>query len=195
MHHHATTHNDTQELTRLRRIFLLILHLASLFGHCGWPRQTSVFRFTPSVTLRKENRHGRIECEECRFLSGLRHPNVVQFMGVHYGRDGWGRHQFHHGVHAHGLGILHKDIPCRFPASPQVTRDQHPQRCGIPGLTRYLHSLNIVHRDLNTENILLTEALRAMVADLGVAKLFDREPAVTRTTSSLEFMISCHQIL
>ena len=25
--------------------------------------------------------------EECEILSGLRHPNVVQFMGVHYGRD------------------------------------------------------------------------------------------------------------
>ena len=24
-------------------------------------------------------------CEECVLLSGLRHPNVVQFMGVHYG--------------------------------------------------------------------------------------------------------------
>ena len=25
--------------------------------------------------------------EECVLLSGLHHPNVVQFMGVHYGRD------------------------------------------------------------------------------------------------------------
>ena len=25
--------------------------------------------------------------EECRLLSSLRHPNVVQFMGVHFGRD------------------------------------------------------------------------------------------------------------
>ena len=38
--------------------------------------------------------------EECELLSGLRHPNVVQFMGVHYGRNE--ADITHHGVHAHG---------------------------------------------------------------------------------------------
>ena len=45
----------------------------------------------------------------------------------------------------------------------------------------YLHSIPVLHRDLNAGNVLLTESLRAKIADLGVAKLFDREIALVRT--------------
>ena len=39
--------------------------------------------------VREEDRRAVIERfrEECSLLSSLRHPNVVQFMGIHYGRD------------------------------------------------------------------------------------------------------------
>ena len=54
----------------------------------------------------------------------------------------------------------------------------------------YLHSIPIIHRDLNTGNILLTESLRAKVADLGVSKLFDRKVVHTRTKvpGAMDFM-------
>ena len=47
----------------------------------------------------------------------------------------------------------------------------------------YLHSIPIIHRDLNAGNVLLTESLRAKIADLGVAKLFDREETMQRTNT------------
>ena len=54
----------------------------------------------------------------------------------------------------------------------------------------YLHSIPIIHRDLNTGNILLTESLRAKVADLGVSKLFDRKVMHTRSKvpGAMDFM-------
>ena len=58
---------------------------------------------------------------------------------------------------------------------------QHPQRCGPGYGLAYLHSIPIIHRDLNAGHVLLTESLRAKIADLGVAKLFDRETAMIHT--------------
>ena len=65
---------------------------------------------------------------------------------------------------------MHEDIP----QHPSPLQDQHPQRCGLYGLA-YLHSIPIIHRDLNAGNVLLTESFRAKIADLRVAKLFETD--------------------
>jgi serine/threonine protein kinase len=50
---------------------------------------------------------------------------------------------------------------------------------GIAGAMRYLHSKKIMHRDLKTENILLTQQLEPRVGDFGLSKMIvpidDRE--------------------
>ena len=46
----------------------------------------------------------------------------------------------------------------------------------------YIHSHNVIHRDLNAGNVLLTESLRAKVADLGMARIIDQSVATGRLT-------------
>ena len=112
--------------------------------------------------------------EECVLLSGLRHPNIVQMLGVHCGGDEADISLIMEYMH---MDLEHcmktyPDIP--LPYKTSILRDV------AYGLA-YLHSLNIIHRDLNAGNVLLTESLKAKIADLGVAKLFDRETAMIRT--------------
>ena len=110
--------------------------------------------------------------EECKLLSGLRHPNVVQFMGVHYGRDEADISLIMEYMHMDLDQCMktYPDIP--LPYKTSILRDV------AYGLA-YLHSIPIIHRDLNAGNVLLTDqSLRAKIADLGVAKLFNMKTAM-----------------
>ena len=114
--------------------------------------------------------------EECELLSGLRHPNVVQFMGVHYGRNEADISLI--------MEYMHMDLDQSMKTYPNIPL---PYKTSILrdvayGLA-YLHSIPIIHRDLNAGNVLLTESLRAKIADLGVAKLFDMDTLMHRTKS------------
>ena len=95
-------------------------------------------------------------CEECVLLSGLRHPNVVQFMGVHYGRDEADISLIMEYMHMDLDQCMktYPDIP--LPYKTSILRDV------AYGLA-YLHSIPIMHRDLNAGNVLLTS---------GVARIF-----------------------
>ena len=115
-------------------------------------------------------------CDEVNLLSRLRHPNVVQFLGVHYGRDEADISLIMEYMHMdleHCI-TAYANIP--LPYKTSILRD-------VSYGLAYLHSKSIIHRDLNAGNILLTEALRAKIADLGVAKLFDFINAVHRKTT------------
>ena len=109
--------------------------------------------------------------EECRLLSQVRHPNIVQFLGVY----------FQQGVRVPILvmeflptnltscieqyGILPKEI------SYSILHDVALGLC-------YLHSQTppIIHRDLSSNNVLLTPNLIAKISDLGVARILDITP-------------------
>ena len=134
-----------------------------------------------------EQRTAAIKCfrRECALLSGLRHPNVVQFMGVHCGSDEADISLIMEYMHM-DLGDCIKRYPnIPLPYKTSILRDV------AYGLA-YLHSHNIIHRDLNAGNVLLTESLRAKIADLGMSKLFDRKVVMQRTKTvcpgALDFM-------
>ena len=114
--------------------------------------------------------------EECYLLSGLRHPNVVEFMGVHYGRDEADISLIMEYMHMDLDQCMKKYPKIPFPYKTSILRD-------VANGLAYLHSIPIIHRDLNAGNVLLTESLRAKIADLGVAKLFDREETMQRTST------------
>ena len=112
--------------------------------------------------------------QECVLLSRLRHPNIVQFMGVYSGdneADVSLIMEYMHMDLEHCINT-YPNIPLPYKAS--ILRDV------TYGLA-YLHSSNIIHRDLNTGNILLTQSLQAKIADVGVSKYFDRKVVRTRT--------------
>ena len=97
---------------------------------------------------------------ECSLLSKLRHPNVVQFLGVYEPSDD-PRDM------ALVMEKLYMDLEnfiTKYPHTPlaiklHILRDIS---CGL----LHIHSHGIVHRDLNAGNVLLTHSLQAKVADL-----------------------------
>ena len=109
--------------------------------------------------------------EECHLLSQVRHPNIVQFLGVY----------FQQGVRAPILvmeflptnltscierySILPKEI------SYSILHDVALGLC-------YLHSQTppIIHRDLSSNNVLLTPNMTAKISDLGVARILNLTP-------------------
>ena len=118
--------------------------------------------------------------EECRLISQVRHPNIVQFLGVY----------FHQGEQAPILvmeflptnltscieqyGILPKEI------SFSILRDVAQGMC-------YLHSQSppIIHRDLSSNNVLLNPNMTAKISDLGVARILNLSPPqVSRMTQT-----------
>ena len=109
---------------------------------------------------------------ELRVLVQIRHPNLVGFWGTAL--------DFPTTSSAHPslslvfemchIGSLHKRL---FEESKNCAKLSMLQKITIGmqvavGLN-YLHSKNIIHRDLNTRNVLLTNDLTAKIADFGCA--------------------------
>ena len=104
---------------------------------------------------------------ECVRSSQLLHPNLVQFIGIHYPTPSAGLPWLVMELMYVSLSALvdkyeEKDIPINFKLSILVDVCQGLQ---------FLHSRSIAHRDLSSNNVLLTRHLVAKIADLGMAKL------------------------
>ena len=102
--------------------------------------------------------------QECSLLSKLKHPNIVQFLGIHYTKeDVLLVMEYMHMDLAKCLDT-HPDIP--LPLKLSILLD-------VSYGLLHLHSQTqpIIHRDLTAANVLLTEGLKAKIADLGVSKI------------------------
>ena len=116
---------------------------------------------------------------ECIRSSQLLHPNIVQFMGIHYPSPSaelpWLVMEM---MYISLSGLIEqrvkegKNIPFHFKISMLVDTCQGLQ---------FLHSKNIAHRDLSSNNILLTKHLVAKIADLGMAKVMPRDAGQMHT--------------
>ena len=118
--------------------------------------------------------------EECRLLSQVRHPNIVQFLGVY----------FQQGMRAPILVMeflptnLTSCIECYGILPKEISYSiLHGVALGLC----YLHSQipPIVHRDISSNNVLLTPNMTAKISDLGVAKILNLTPLqVSRMTQT-----------
>ncbi|XP_065915145.1 vacuolar protein sorting-associated protein 35-like isoform X2 [Dysidea avara] len=115
---------------------------------------------------------------ECINCSKIRHPNIVQMLGVHYPTQETGV-----------LPWLVMELMDTSLTQFLVDKQQDVVALNIKismlvdiseGL-RYLHSQDILHRDLSSNNILLTKDLVAKIADLGVAKVVKQSKTMTQT--------------
>ena len=119
---------------------------------------------------------------ECRILSQLRHPCIVQFLGVLEDPRPL----------SNGRPILLMELMeeslTHFLESRQSTLPYHTQvnlTHDIALALDYLHANGILHRDLSSNNILLIGGARAKLTDFGMSKMVDINPRMTRNKQTM----------
>ena len=115
--------------------------------------------------------------QECFLLKGIKHPNIVQFLDTF--RD----------PHSQRLVLLMElmdESLTKFLERSTGPLPYHTQLniCHDVALAlAYLHSNDIIHRDLSSNNVLLIgESNRAKVTDFGMSRLEDMNPRMTPLT-------------
>ena len=119
--------------------------------------------------------------QECRLLSAIKHPHIVQYLGTYIDPES-------------RLPVLLMEL-----MDESLTRFLERSREPLPYHTEvnlchdivlalsYLHSNGIIHRDLSSNNVLLIAGSRAKVTDFGMVKLYD----VNRSTTHLTPLTLC----
>ena len=113
--------------------------------------------------------------QECEFMSAIRHPNIVQYLGMFRDTDT---------CLPALLMELMDDSLTHFLESSMQPIPYHIQVNICHDITlalSFLHSNNIVHRDLSSNNVLLRGNILAKVTDFGMARLGDINPRFTST--------------
>ena len=115
--------------------------------------------------------------QECRILRTLKHPCIVQFLGVLEDPRPSSNH----------LPILLMELMdqslTHFLESRERALPYHIQvnlTYDITLALDYLHENGIQHRDLSSNNILLTASSQAKLTDFGMSKMVDLNPRMTR---------------
>ena len=117
--------------------------------------------------------------QECEFMSAIRHPNIVQYLGMF--RDTDTRLPVL-------LMELMDDSLTHFLESSTQPIPYHIQVNICHDVTlalSFLHSNKIVHRDLSSNNVLLRGNVLAKVTDFGMARLGDINPQATHFTNTM----------
>ena len=105
--------------------------------------------------------------QECNFLSTIRHPKIIQYLGFYQDP-------------ATNLPVLLMELMeqslTHFLEKSSQAVAYHTQVNICHDITlalSFLHSNGIYHRDLSSNNVLLTGNIRAKVTDFGMARLCD----------------------
>ena len=118
--------------------------------------------------------------QECHFLSTIKHPNIVQYLGIYPDPST--------GLPALLMELMDDSLTHFLEGSSQPI-PYHIQVnicCDIALDLSFLHSNSIVHRDLSSNNVLLIgNAVRAKVTDFGMASLGDQSPRATHLTFTM----------
>ena len=113
--------------------------------------------------------------QECRFLDDMKHPHIVEYLGTSHDPDS-------------GLLVLLMELMDES-LTHFLERSQQPlafhievDLChDIAQALAYIHSKDIIHRDLSGKNVLLL-AGRAKITDFGMSKLLDANRRMTPLT-------------
>ena len=120
--------------------------------------------------------------QECDLMSKMRHPNVVQFLGIYQpSPDPRDLTLVMEKLHI-DLGRFigkQRNIPLSIKLS--ILRD-------VSSGLLHIHSHGVIHRDLNAGNILLTEQLCAKVADFGMSRVLPQNISNSHIRGSMTIM-------
>ena len=105
--------------------------------------------------------------QECQFLSDMRHPNVIQYLGTCRDLES-GQPILFMELMDDSLTSFLEQCGIALPFRTQVNI-----ACDVAQALAYLHSHEIIHRDLSSNNVLLIGDSRAKVTDFGMSKLSD----------------------
>ena len=125
---------------------------------------------------------------ECQLMSTLRHPNIVQFLGVTFFPESRLPALVMERLLTSLHDLLAPDPPPLSGAATPLSFFSMALKCSVlnnvaNGLA-YLHEQlpPIIHRDLSARNVLLDSDMVAKVADLGVVRIVPRERAAATMT-------------
>ena len=117
--------------------------------------------------------------QECEFLNTIRHPNVIQYLGMCRDPDT-------------GLPVLLMELMddnlTHFleAATQQIHYHVQVNIChDIAMALTFLHANGIIHRDLSSNNVLMISNVRAKLTDFGMAKLGNLNPRASRLTFTM----------
>lgn len=120
--------------------------------------------------------------QECFLLSQMKHSNVVEFVGVHYGEDKFDltllMEQLSTDLHKYLINHQGTSLIQKVSILLDVS-------CGL----LYMHEQSVTHRDLSAANIFLSPSLHAKIGDLGVSRVIDQTVnELSRAPGTLAYM-------
>ena len=119
--------------------------------------------------------------QECKLMSTLRHPHIVQFLGICYLPDA-----------ADIPALVMEKLDCDLHKLLETVTDiplsvKKSILTDVANGFVYLHGQDpsaIIHRDLTARNVLLNSALMAKISDMGVARIVNLTPGQLAATMS-----------
>ena len=139
----------------------------------------------PTFSLQSDSWVAEKFVQECSFLASLRHPHIVQFLGLHTDPKS--------GSIALLLELMDENMTTFLQRRADQLLPIHLLLDFAHDITLamlYLHNNGIVHRDLSSNNVLLLGQRLAKVGDFGMSKLLFG----TRCDSFLPRSISLTQV-
>ena len=115
-------------------------------------------------------------CQECALLKSIRHPNIVQYLAVTLDPESRPPVLL--------MELLDESLTKMLERSQQsLAYYIQVDICHDSALAiAYLHSNNIIHRDLSSNNVLIIAGRRAKVTDFGMTTLAVAAPTMTPLT-------------
>lgn len=116
--------------------------------------------------------------QECMFLGEMKHPNIVQFLGMVVSQKT--------GMPILLMELLDENLTTFLDRSPQQLQySVEVDLCYDVSLAiAYLHSNDIMHRDLSSNNVLIVAGKKAKVSDFGMSKLIQSSSASSQQSQT-----------
>ena len=114
--------------------------------------------------------------QECALLESIRHPNIVQYLAMAVDPESR--------LPVLLMELLDESLTKMLePSQQSLAYYIQVDICHDVALAiAYLHSNNIIHRDLSSNNVLVIAGRRAKVTDFGMSKLAGAAPTMTPLT-------------